>query len=48
LGLIGCFYLIFRIYNKIENIEQEITHIAREIALQQENIGSKEKKDEEN
>lgn len=37
LGLIGCYYLIFRIYNKIENIEQEITHIAREIALSKEN-----------
>ena len=34
LGLIGCYYLIFRIYNMIENIEQEITNIAREIALQ--------------
>lgn len=48
LGLIGCFYLIFRIYDKITNIEQEITYIAREIALQQENMGSKEKNDEEN
>jgi hypothetical protein len=38
LGLIGCYYLIFRIYNKIENIEQEITHIAREIALSKENM----------
>ncbi len=37
LGLIGCYYLIFRIYNMIENIEQEITHIAREIALNREN-----------
>lgn len=37
LGLIGCYYLIFRIYNKLENIEQEITHIAREIALKREN-----------
>jgi len=33
LGLIGCYYLIFRIYTMIENIEQEITHLAREIAL---------------
>lgn len=37
LGLIGCYYLIFRIYNMIENIEQEITHLVRELALQKEN-----------
>ena len=36
LGLIGCYYLIFRIYNMIENIEQEITHLTREIALHRE------------
>jgi hypothetical protein len=46
LGIIGCYYLIFKIYNMIENIEQEITHLVREIALQRENIESK--KDEEN
>lgn len=34
LGLIGCYYLIFRIYNMIENIEQEITQLTRELALQ--------------
>jgi hypothetical protein len=43
LGLIGCYYLIFRIYNMIENIEQEITHMAREMALQRE----KQEKEEE-
>jgi hypothetical protein len=37
LGLIGCYYLIFRIYNMIEKIEHEITYIAREIALKREN-----------
>jgi hypothetical protein len=31
----------------IENIEQEITHIAREIALQRENADLDEKEDEE-
>ena len=46
LGIIGCYYLIFKIYNMIENIEQEITHLVREIALQRENIELKE--DEEN
>lgn len=39
LGLIGCYYLIFRIYNMIENIEQEITHLVREMALKRENMG---------
>ena len=38
LGLIGCYYLIFRIYNMIENIEQEITLLVREMALHRENI----------
>ncbi|HEY0196028.1 MAG TPA: DUF2304 family protein [Methanobacterium sp.] len=48
LGLIGCYYLIFRIYNMMENIEQEITHIAREMALQRENMELEDKKDKEN
>lgn len=47
LGLIGCYYLIFRIYNMIENIEKEITNIAREIALSRENMDG-EKEDEKN
>ncbi len=47
LGLIGCYYLIFRIYNMIENIEENITHIAREIALQRENMDMENKEDEE-
>ena len=34
IGLIGCYYLIFKIYNMIENIEEEITLLNREIALQ--------------
>jgi hypothetical protein len=45
LGIIGCYYLIFKIYNMIENIEQEITHLVREIALQKENIKSEEDKE---
>ncbi len=32
-GLIGCFYMIFKIYGMIENIEEEITLLTREIAL---------------
>ncbi|WP_414468845.1 DUF2304 domain-containing protein [Methanobacterium sp. ACI-7] len=34
IGLIGCYYLIFKIYTMIENIEKEITQLVREIALQ--------------
>jgi hypothetical protein len=33
IGLIGCYYFIFRIYNLIENVEEEITELVREIAL---------------
>lgn len=47
LGLIGCYYLIFRIYNMIENIEQEITTLVREMALQRENKNPKKKEDKE-
>jgi hypothetical protein len=50
LGLIGSFYLIFRIYNTIENMEQEITHLVREIALMREDkeLENKEEKEENN
>lgn len=34
-GLIGSFYFIFKIYGMIENIEEEITQLTREIALNQ-------------
>lgn len=34
IGLIGCYYFIFKIYNMMENIEEEITHLVREIALE--------------
>lgn len=47
LGLIGSFYLIFRIYNMIENMEQEITHLVREIALMKENKETEDKEDKE-
>lgn len=42
LGLIGCYYLIFRIYSMIENIEQEITTLVREVALEKDNSRKKE------
>ncbi|HLD88587.1 MAG TPA: DUF2304 family protein [Candidatus Nanoarchaeia archaeon] len=32
-SIVALFYLIFRIYVKIENIEQDITKIVREVAL---------------
>lgn len=44
LGLIGCYYLIFRIYNMIENIEQEITQVTREMAMKMEKIEKEEDK----
>ncbi len=47
LGLIGCYYLIFRIYNMIENIEQQITHLAREMALSRENKKLENKKEKQ-
>jgi len=47
LGLIGCYYLIFRIYNMIENIEREITHLAREMALHREDAGLENEEDED-
>jgi hypothetical protein len=42
LGLIGCYYFIFRIYNLIENIEEEITDLVREIALEKGKSENKE------
>ncbi|MBM4241629.1 MAG: DUF2304 family protein [Euryarchaeota archaeon] len=43
LGLIGCYYLIFKMYTMIENIEIQITKIVREIALQREYSQKEEK-----
>jgi hypothetical protein len=34
IGLIGCYYFIFKIYNLIERVEEDITQLNREIALQ--------------
>lgn len=34
IGLIGCYYFIFKIYNLIENVEGEISNLVREIALE--------------
>ena len=42
LGILVCFYLIFKMYNKIENIEEELTDLVREIAIQNKKIGIEE------
>ncbi len=42
LGILLCFYLIFKMYNKIENIDEELTDLIREIAIQNKNTGIKE------
>lgn len=34
LGLIGAYYLIFKIYNMLENIEEQMTELVREVALE--------------
>ena len=44
LGLFSCFYLIFRMYTMIENMEKEITQLVRELALQREKIEEKKEK----
>ncbi len=41
LGLFGCYYLIFKIYTMIENMEKEITQLVRELALQREDLNEK-------
>lgn len=38
LGLFGCYYLIFKIYIMIENMEKEITGLVRELALHREDL----------
>ena len=42
LSVLICFYLIFKMYNKIETIEEELTDLVREIAIQNKNTGMKE------
>ena len=36
LAIIGAYYLLFRIYIMIENIEMELTRLVRELALREE------------
>ena len=35
-GIIGSFYLIFRVYIRLEDLEREITKVVREVALRSE------------
>jgi len=42
LGILISFYLIFKMYNKIETIEEELTDLVREIAIQNKNTGIQE------
>ena len=39
LSILISFYLIFKMYNKIETIEEELTDLVREIAIQNKNTG---------
>lgn len=48
IGLIGCYYLIFKMYTMIENMEQEITKLVREIALHKEDLNNDTSNDSEN
>ena len=41
LGLITSFYLNFKLYNRIETVEEEITDLVREIAIQNEDSNLK-------
>lgn len=44
LAILLSFYLIFKMYNKIESIEEELTDLVREIAIQNKNTGMNEDK----
>lgn len=46
LGLIMSFYLNFKLYNRIETVEEELTDLVREIAIQNEDstVSDEEKK----
>lgn len=43
IGLILSFYLIFKMYNKMEVIEEELTDLIRELAIQNKNTDNKDK-----
>jgi hypothetical protein len=45
IGLLLCFYLIFKMYNKIETVEEELTDLIRELALARKMGEDKKKQD---
>ena len=47
IGIIGCYYLLFRMYNMIESIEEEIDQLVREIALEKRNSDESSSQDED-
>jgi hypothetical protein len=48
LGILSCFYLIFKLYNRLETTEEEITDLVRKIAIQNENSGVSDEDNEKN
>lgn len=48
LGLLLSFYLIFKMYNKIERVEEELTDLVRELAIQRKNKGIQNEADIKN
>lgn len=48
IGLISCFYIIFKLYAMIEKMEQEITQLVREIALHNEDLNNDTTNDPQN
>lgn len=42
LGLIGCYYLLFRMFNMMEHLEEQMNYLLRELALQRGESGEKE------
>jgi hypothetical protein len=42
LGLIGCYYLLFRMFNMMENLEEQMNYLVRELALQRGESSEKE------
>jgi hypothetical protein len=47
LGLLLSFYMIFKMYNKIETVEEELTDLVRELAIQRKKMGIEEDDKEE-
>lgn len=47
LGLLLSFYMIFKMYNKIETVEEELTDLVRELAIQRKKMGIEDDDTEE-